>query len=117
MNTGGGTLPLRKPGTRVSRARRLAACASRFSTSVAGTSASTRTRDSGSSVTLVLTGEAIGGGERYRGGMPARRAPLTARLITGPVGFFVAGVLDVSVAWGRWALHEMRARLARRAGR
>jgi hypothetical protein len=64
-----------------------------------------------------LTGEAIGGGERYRGDVPASRPPLTARLLTGPPGFFLAGLLDVSAAWGRWALHEMRARLARRTGR
>jgi hypothetical protein len=64
-----------------------------------------------------LTGEAIGGRERYRGGVPARRAPLTARLLTGPVGFFAAGLLDVSVAWGRWGLQELAARLARRPGR
>ena len=37
-------------------ARPRAACATRFSTSAAGTSASTRTRDSGSSVTVVVTG-------------------------------------------------------------
>jgi hypothetical protein len=64
-----------------------------------------------------LTGEAIDGGERYRGGVPASRAPLTARLITGPLGFFVAGTLDVSAAWGRWAAHEIAGRLARRAAR
>jgi hypothetical protein len=64
-----------------------------------------------------LTGEAIGGGERYRGGVPASRPPLSARLITGPVGFFAAGVLDVSIAWGRWGLQELATRLARRTGR
>jgi hypothetical protein len=64
-----------------------------------------------------LTGEAIGGRERYRGDVPASRPPLTARLLTGPLGFFVAGALDVSAAWGRWGLHEIAARLARRAGR
>jgi hypothetical protein len=72
-------------------------------------------------VTLVVTGEAIGGGERYRGGVPAsrppRRPPLAARVVTGPLGFFVAGLFDVSAAWGRWALQELGARLARRAAR
>jgi hypothetical protein len=68
-------------------------------------------------VTLVLTGEAIGGRERYRGGVPASRPPLTARLITGPLGFFAAGALDVTAAWGRWGLRELAARLARRARR
>ena len=61
MITGGGTLPLRKPGMRRSRPSARAACATRFSTSSAGTSASTRTRDSGSSVTVVVTAAAMGG--------------------------------------------------------
>jgi hypothetical protein len=64
-----------------------------------------------------LTGEAIGGGERYRGGVRPSRAPLTARLLTGPLGFFVAGTLDVSAAWGRWAARTLAARLARRFAR
>jgi hypothetical protein len=34
--------------------------------------------------------------------------------VTGPLGFFVAGVLDVSAAWGRWASMELATRLARR---
>jgi hypothetical protein len=68
-------------------------------------------------VTLVFTAEAIGGGERYRGGVPARRAPIAARLVTGPLAFFLAGVLDASAAWGRWAAQTLAARLARRAGR
>jgi hypothetical protein len=37
--------------------------------------------------------------------------------VTGPLGFFVAGTLDVSVAWGRWASMELAARLARRLAR
>jgi hypothetical protein len=37
--------------------------------------------------------------------------------VTGPLAFFVAGVLDVSAAWGRWALQELGARMARRASR
>ncbi len=53
--TGAGALPARKPGTRRPRPSRFAACATRRSTSSAGTSAWTRTRDSGSSVTVVTT--------------------------------------------------------------
>jgi len=68
-------------------------------------------------VTLVFTGEAIGGGERYLGGVPPSRSPLSARLITGPFAFFVAGVLDVSAAWGRWGWQELTRRLARRFAR
>jgi hypothetical protein len=68
-------------------------------------------------VTLVFTGEAIGGRERYRGDVPASRPPLSSRLLTGPLAFFVAGVLDVSAAWGRWGAQELTRRLARRAAR
>ena len=51
----GGALPLRKPGIRISRASvREARCIAR-STSAAGTSASTRARELGSSVTVVFT--------------------------------------------------------------
>ncbi|MGN6189728.1 MAG: hypothetical protein ACTHOE_12600 [Conexibacter sp.] len=49
--------------------------------------------------------------------MRASRPPLASRLVTGPVGFFLAGVVDVSAAWGRWGLQELAARLARRAAR
>jgi hypothetical protein len=38
-------------------------------------------------------------------------------LITSPLAFFVAGAVDVSAAWGRWALQELAARMARRASR
>ena len=55
ITTGSGTLPLRKPGTRIWRPSSRAACWTRRSTSSGATSAWTRTRDSGSSVTLVLT--------------------------------------------------------------
>jgi hypothetical protein len=37
--------------------------------------------------------------------------------VTGPLAFFLAGVVDVTVAWGRWGLQELRARLARRVAR
>jgi len=49
--------------------------------------------------------------------VPVSRAPLASRLVTGPLAFFLAGVLDVSVAWGRWAAQELTARLARRLAR
>jgi hypothetical protein len=39
------------------------------------------------------------------------------RLVTGPLAFFVAGAVDVSVAWGRWGLQELGRRLARRVAR
>jgi hypothetical protein len=71
-------------------------------------------------VTLVFTGEAIGGGERYRGGVPASRPPragILPRLVTGPLAFFLAGVVDVAAAWLRWGAQELAARLERRAAR
>jgi len=49
--------------------------------------------------------------------VPASRPPLASRLATGPLAFFLAGIVDVSAAWGRWALHELRRRLARRVAR
>jgi len=49
--------------------------------------------------------------------VPASRPPLSSRLATGPLAFFVAGVVDVSAAWGRWGWLELRARLARRVAR
>jgi hypothetical protein len=66
---------------------------------------------------LVFTAEAIGGGERYRGTVRSSRAPLASRLATGPLAFLLAGVLDVGLAWGRWGLQALAARLARRAAR
>ena len=92
MTTGGGTLPVRKPGTRMSRPSARAACVDALSTSAAGTSASTRTRDSGSSVTVVVTSVAM---ER-RPTIPWRRmrARFAAWLVTGPLGHLAAGVAD-----------------------
>jgi hypothetical protein len=49
--------------------------------------------------------------------VPARRAPIAARLVTGPLAFFVAGVLDVTAAWARWGAPTLAARLARRRSR
>src|SRR5215211_4600783 len=62
ITTGAGALPARKPGTRRLRPSARAAWAIRFSTSSGGTSAFTRTRDSGSSVTDVeMVGTAMSG--------------------------------------------------------
>jgi hypothetical protein len=49
--------------------------------------------------------------------MPASRPPLSSRLITGPLAFLLAGLVDVSAAWGRWGLHELARRSARRTAR
>jgi len=35
---------------------------------------------------------------------------LLARLLTGPVGFLLAGAADLLSAWGGWALSHARAR-------
>ncbi|HEX4806358.1 MAG TPA: hypothetical protein VFU94_10695 [Conexibacter sp.] len=45
------------------------------------------------------------------------RARLAPRLVTGPLAFFVAGALDVALAWARWGGQELSARLARRLAR
>jgi hypothetical protein len=42
---------------------------------------------------------------------------LSSKLLTGPLAFFVAGVVDVSAAWGRWGWQELMRRLARRVAR
>ena len=60
ITTGGGTLPLRKPGMRRFWPSWRAVACMRRSISSGGTSASTRTRDSGSSVTVVLTAADMG---------------------------------------------------------
>jgi hypothetical protein len=39
---------------------------------------------------------------------------LAARIVTGPVGFLLAGTLDLASAWGRWAAGRVRARIAER---
>ena len=108
ITIGGGALPARKPGTRRLRPSWRAAWATRFSTSAAGTSASTRTRDSGSSVTDVEIGlAAMGERSGYRPQMPRRFA---AWLVTGPIGHGVAGVAD----WLALAVRTGRSRRARR---
>ncbi|MDW5595621.1 hypothetical protein VSS74_14825 [Conexibacter stalactiti] len=38
---------------------------------------------------------------------------LLARLATGPVAFLLAGAVDMSTAWGGWALARVRARASR----
>ena len=115
MTTGGGTLPLRKPGMRSWPPSLRAACCSLRSTSSAGTSASTRTRDSGSSVTLVFRvatvaqtiacvpiqegarsrGTPLGARGRLNRNTAVMAERIAARLVTGPVAFLLGGVLDV----------------------
>ena len=93
MKTCGGTLPLRKPGTRVSRASAsggLREALLDLGRGDLGVDADAR---------LGQLGDAglQGGGHRGRRTIPWRRALPTrlARLVTGPLAFFVAGVLDV----------------------
>src|SRR4051794_1841864 len=110
MTTGGGALPARKPGTRRLRASWRAAWAMRRSTSAAGTSASTRTRDSGSSVTVVVTGVVVAmrvGAPLYKGGVLRRLAAWT---VTGPLGHLAAGVTDWADLLVRWWWSRLRAR-------
>ncbi len=57
--TCGGTLPVRKPGIFMSRPSERATVSMLRSTSAAGTSTFTRTRDSGRSVTVALTAAGI----------------------------------------------------------
>jgi hypothetical protein len=59
--TSAGTLPLRNPGTRISRPSSAAALFSSRSSASVGTSTSTRTRESGSSVTFVFTASGMDG--------------------------------------------------------
>ena len=66
------------------RASARAACSTRLETSVAGTSASTRTRDSGSSVTVVVTGSVAMAVSLYK--PLVVRSRLAARFYTGPAG-------------------------------
>jgi hypothetical protein len=42
---------------------------------------------------------------------------LLARLATGPVAFLLAGAVDMTTAWGSWALARARARAARARAR
>ena len=108
MITGGGTLPVRKPGTRRLRPSARAAWATRFSTSAAGTSASTRTRDSGSSVTVVVT---VGG---HGAALTIPWRPMRTRfatwLVCGPLGHLAAGLADWALLLTRWQLAERQAR-------
>src|SRR5439155_16561055 len=110
MTTGGGTLPLRKPGMRrLAPSWRAVRCSDRL-TSSAGTSASTRTRDSGSSVTLVFTALAMARPDDSV--RPVER--LATWLVTGPLGHFVAGVLDWAELLGKFAGRALSTRAARR---
>jgi hypothetical protein len=113
MTTGAGALPARKPGTRRLRPSERAACATRRSTSSEGTSAWTRTRDSGSSVTVVETGgDAI---RPVNDTKPPVARRLAAWLYTGPLGHLVAGVVDWTELLARYWLARGMARV--RAGK
>src|SRR4051794_22697568 len=106
MITGGRTLPLRKPGTRRLAPSWRAVRWSERSISSGGTSASTRTRDSGSSVTLVFTALAIG-----RSDDSVRSVErLATWLVTGPLGHLVAGVLDWAELLVRYWWARLRGR-------
>ena len=103
MTTGGGTLPLRKPGMRSWPPSLRAACWTLRSTSSAGTSASTRTRDSGSSVTLVFRVDMVAQTIAWQPCLDGlQRAPSP-----GPAAFLLGGVIDVlayaaASARGEW---------------
>src|SRR5688572_14749270 len=100
ITTGAGALPARKPGTRMLRPSARAAWAMRLSTSSGGTSASTRTRDSGSSVTEVEIGGAAIGGHHDTVARVLTR--LAAWLVTGPLGHLWAGLADwAELLWSR----------------
>ncbi len=113
MTSAGGTLPLRKPGIFMLRPRSRAFCSTRRRTSSAGTWASTRTRDSGSSVTEVVTvaGIAVTIACRPVSGSAAKHAHrLETWWWTGPAGHLVAGLLDWLQAVGVWLAHLARRR-------
>ena len=107
MTIGGGTLPRAEPGhaqLAAERLGRLLRCAAR--SPPAATSASTRTRDSGSSVTVVF----MRASDDSVGRVGSRRRTFAAWLFTGPVGHLVAGVAD-------WVTLLMRYWWARLRGR
>ena len=93
MTTSGGTLPFRKPGIFISRARSLAVAASSFSTAAGSTSTSTLTRDRSSSVVVVFT--AMG------------RMTLLAWLYTGPLGHLYGTTADIVELWVKWGLTQL----------
>ena len=106
MTTGAGALPARKPGTRIPRPSARAATAMRFSTSSGGTCASTRTRDSGSSVTDVeIDGAAMCG---HHDTVAPVRTRLAAWLVTGPLGHLWGGLADWATLLARVARERIR---------
>ena len=110
--TSAGTLPLRKPGTRISRPSWDAAVFSSRSSASVGTSTSTRTRESGSSVVLVFTAAVIGPVTVAALTCPAvRRTPvekLQAWVVTGPLGHLWSALADMTLIWVRYLAHRAR---------
>ena len=78
---------------------------------MAGTSASTRTRDSGSSVTVVVTGSVAMAVSLYK--PLVVRSRLAARYYTGPLGHLVAGAADWAELLVRWKWSQMVSRFKR----
>ena len=120
--TGGGHLALAEAGHAQVAAELAGGLAStRRSISSAGTSASTRTRDSGSSVTVALDGGRAWGGHDSVGRMAARAARPSPRwMVTGPLGHLYGGVADADRApraRDAWARARERARPASRSSR
>ena len=104
MTTGVGILPLRNPGILRSLPSALAACSRERSTSLGATSASTRTRDSGSSVTVVC----IASDDSVGSVRPRPR--LAAWLYTGPLGHLYAGLADTASLLARYGWARLRGR-------
>ncbi len=99
--TSPGTLPARKPGTRISRPSSAAALRSSRSSASLGTSTSRRTRESPSSVVLVVTAAAM-----RRLTVPCEcvnaRERSAAWIVTGPPGHFWSATADIVVLWTRY---------------
>ena len=102
MTTGGGTLPLRNPGMRSSDPSDCAVWLMRFVISSGETSASTRTRDSGSSVTVVFISA--------HDDTVTVAMRLLAWIYTGPVGHLYGGVADWTELMARYLWARFRGR-------
>ena len=80
----------------------------------AGTSASTRTRDSGSSVTVVGTSVAMAANHCTS---PGHALPARPRFYTGPLGHLAAGVADWAELLARWKWSQLVSRFKRARSR